>query len=254
MTQAAILCRATDDIGSKWLSVDRPRRVENRGRIRHVGAGGGAREGHFAHEWTFTTRSFDDAIATYAALPDDIAKLGQNSHATILCPEGGGVENQLGDPAPRRNERRHRRHRARWQVPTPVPDRAGGGMVREPAVEVLRAAQDFGKARARPPAGRTARRTIASLLVRHGWAAREIAPDAFAPVRSGPVVTDEAGGQATCPRCRRTAQRPSGEARRERREVPDRSRRAARATRGVGTDPRRRPPRLPHRQVRPCRP
>ena len=191
MTQAAILCRANADQGSRWVSVvggpDEWRIEAVYGTLEQAVE---RVKSHFAHDWTFTDRPFDDAIKTYAAGPDDLVKLGLNSHATILCPEGGGIVN---------------RYATVHRVPLTAAFVAAGfdGKFRPQALGD-RVAEWFARQHWRsfvPPKPIERREPVSQqthrpahtreLLVRHTWAAREIAPEAFAPLHLGPVVSAE---------------------------------------------------------------
>lgn len=176
---ATIVCRATSGMVGPWL------------RLRRQGSEW-APEAQFndlrqaidgtllASSFTFSTRGRAEAIAAYAENPEDLEKLGIDSHAMILCPEGAPIEN-------------------RWTALHRLPVSGaviGSGLEGRfrprPDVLLEKVIGYFERAQWRSfapqkvserhePAHQQAQRPLYAreLLVRHNWAAREIAPKAF---------------------------------------------------------------------------
>jgi hypothetical protein len=141
-------------------------------------------------DFTFTTRAVEDALAAYADHPGDLPGLGFHSHAMLLCPEGGGVEKRWATL-----------HRVGMSGAL-----VGSGLngAFRPQVLTERVMEWFSRQQWRSftapriserhePMHQQAHRPShhRELLVRHNWAAREIAPDAFPPLRLGPAIPPE---------------------------------------------------------------
>jgi hypothetical protein len=209
-TQAAILCRATADLNSKWLSVIGPDEWRVEEAYNSLEQAVERVKGHFAYDWTFTTRAFDAAIEAYVAQPDDLTKLGLNSHATLLIPEGGGIVN--------RYVTMHRTPITAAFVVAGVdgkfrPQSMGERILKWFTAQQWRSFAPQKVSERHEPVGQQAHRPHhhRELLVRHGheWSARDLAPDAFPPLRVGPAITaeQEAKRLAKLPQNRAAARR-----------------------------------------------
>jgi hypothetical protein len=207
-TQAAILCRATADLGSKWLSVIGPEEWRVNEAFNSLEQAVERVKSHFAYDWTFSTRPFDEALAAYVAQPDELARLGANSHATLLMPEGGGIIN--------RYVTLHRVPITTTIIGAGIDGKFRPQTIGERVLKWLIAQQwrSFAPQKVserHEPVHQQAQRPThhRELLIRHGWAAREIAPDAFPPVRSGPAISPEAEAKrlAKLPQNRAAARR-----------------------------------------------
>lgn len=182
----SIVCRAGADLSGPWL------RLKQQGSEwlpeAHYNDLRQAIDGTLlGDDFTFTTRAIEDAIAACADTPDQMERLGLDSHATILLPEGGGVENKWVTL--------HRVPMTGAIVATGILDRFRPQKLKDQVLAYFERAQwrsfapqkvseryePVGQQPQRPPWAR-------ELLVRHGWSARAIAPDAFAPIRSGHVL------------------------------------------------------------------
>jgi hypothetical protein len=177
-----MVCRVKDDLASNWVVLERG---ENGwGHVAVTTALEAAMKAVTLAEgfdFTFTTKGIDSAIATYAETFEQLQALGPHSHAVILCPEGWPVQK-------------------RWATLHRVPITGAivgtgwDGRFRPPALKAGVLAY-FAKhqwrsftapkiqERHEPPhqqAHRPAHHR--ELLVRSGWAARQIAPEAFGPI------------------------------------------------------------------------
>ena len=207
-----ILCRATADLGSKWLVVTGGPgswNVEDAyGNLQMAVEAVTAalpvpgdlafpplprkapRPTRLDHDFSFTTRALEEALATYPEQPDDLPGLGLNSHAMIVCPEGGGIENRWATL--------HRVGMTGALVGTGLDGKFRPQCLQERVIEWF-ARQQWRSFVAPRISERHEPRDMQpdrpshhrDLLVRHGWAAREIAPDAFPPLRLGPAITAE---------------------------------------------------------------
>ncbi len=222
-----IVCRATPDLGSKWLLVTGGSgawSVEDaygnlQAAIEAVMAtpllfpGDPApvprkAPSRLSRDVSFSTRALEDAIASYAAEPDELSNLGRNALTTILCPEGGGVENRWATL--------HRVPQTGSLVATGFEGRFRPQLLAERILEWFvkqqwrsfttpKVAEKHEPRHMQPDRPAHTR----ELLIRHNWSAREVAPDAFGPLNLGRVVTPamEAWRISRTPRAKREALR-----------------------------------------------
>jgi hypothetical protein len=219
MTQAAILCRATADLNSKWLSVIGPDEWRIEEAYNSLEQAVERVKSHFAHEWTFTSRGFDAAVEAYVTQPDDLGKLGLNSHATLLIPEGGGVIDRYATL--------HRTPITAAFVVAGIdgkfrPQSMGERVLKWFTSQQWRSFAPQKVSERHEPVHQQAHRPThhRELLVRHGhdWSARALVPDGFPPLRSGPAISPEAEAKrlAKLPQNRAAARRAKHQANAER--------------------------------------